>query len=213
MGTPGRLGSSVTVSVGDGANVGGVNFSLTSGSGILGGISGRLILPCSALGNFLAMGAPQVEAYNGSGILVGASQSSLFGVGSCPSLGYTVDGLPAGQVLLRVRDYPADPFNPQFESTGEFVDELYNDIVCVTSDCDVTRGTPVTVTSGSVTAGVDFDLARGKSISVPGAGAAFGGPAPSLSVFDERGVPLVSVVRRNLFASPEIVASPRELIS
>ena len=109
---------------------------------------------------------------------------------------------------LRVRDYPADPFNPQFESTGEFVDELYNDIVCVTSDCDVTRGTPVTVTSGSVTAGVDFDLARGKSISVPGAGAAFGGPAPSLSVFDERGVPLVSVVRRNLFASPEIVGLP-----
>jgi hypothetical protein len=109
---------------------------------------------------------------------------------------------------LRVRDFPSDPFNPFFESTGDFVDELYNDIVCVTTDCDVRRGTPVTVTAGSVTAGVDFDLAWGKSFFVPGPGASSGNQAPSLSVFDERGVPLVNVVRRNLFTSPEIVGLP-----
>jgi hypothetical protein len=202
-------GNSITVPVGDGENVGGVNFSLAIGEGMTGGISGRLTVQCSGpLGGILPL--PIVEAYSSSGVAVGAATYNPDPVpfGSCPSGSYAFAGLAPGQYYLRARDVPSDPFNPFFASTGDLIDELYNDIVCVTSDCDVTRGTPVIVTAGSVTPGVDFDLAWGKSFSVPGPGASSGSQAPSFSVFDERGVPLVNVVRRNLFISPEIVGLP-----
>ncbi len=77
-----------------------------------------------------------------------------------------------------------------FPEGGDLIDELYNDIVCVASDCDVRRGTPVAVTAGSTTSGVDFALDRGASIDVF--------PTPPLSIFDARGVELVSVVRQNI---------------
>ena len=57
-------------------------------------------------------------------------------------------GLPAG-------DYYARTFND-----SGFVDELYDDIPCP-GGCTVTTGTPITVSSGATTSGVDFGLAQG----------------------------------------------------
>ncbi|HSL84861.1 MAG TPA: carboxypeptidase regulatory-like domain-containing protein, partial [Thermoanaerobaculia bacterium] len=49
-------------------------------------------------------------------------------------------------------------------STSAHVDELYDDLACVPF-CDVTTGTPIAVTAGADTPGVDFALVLGGSIS------------------------------------------------
>ena len=44
-------------------------------------------------------------------------------------------------------------------SQSRFQDELYDDLPCPLGSCDVTAGTPVPVSFGTTTAGIDFELA------------------------------------------------------
>ena len=169
------------VAVGSGALVTGINFSLATG----GAISGRVTC---APGSVRVAG-PQIHAYSASGLLVRTIQVQTDALG-CSSSDYLIEGLPTGQYFLLARDVPQDPVNIMLPEGGDLIDELYNDVVCVAADCDVRRGTPVAVTAGSTTSGVDFALARGASIDVF--------PTPPLSIFDARGVELVSVVRQNI---------------
>ena len=69
--------------------------------------------------------------------------------GTCST--YTIDQLPAGQYYLLARDFPSIPFGTR-PFGGVFIDKLYGDVVCMTVDCDVRRGIPVTVTAGQTTA-------------------------------------------------------------
>ncbi len=169
------------IAVGSGAPVTGINFSLAPGGAISGHVT---CAPGSA-----RVAGPQIHAYSASGALVRTIQVQTNALG-CSSSDYAIEGLPTGQYFLLARDVPQDPVNIMFPEGGDLIDELYNDIVCVTSDCDVRRGTPVAVTAGSTTSGVDFALDRGASIDVF--------PTPPLSIFDARGVELVSVVRQNI---------------
>jgi protocatechuate 3,4-dioxygenase beta subunit len=62
------------------------------------------------------------------------------------------DGLPDGQYFLRT-------------SNGKgYVDELYPDIPCMAGLCSVTLGTPIEVTTGQSTPGIDFSLDPGGRI-------------------------------------------------
>ena len=175
----GCSGTPAGLAVAPGATVTGIDFSLSVG----GVISGRVT--CTPGGG---IAGPEIHAYTASGVLVRTIQVPTNALG-CSSSDYTIDGLPTGQYFLLARDVPQDPVNILLPSGGDLIDEVYNDLVCVTSDCDVRRGTPVPVTAGSTTSGVDFALVRGASIDV--------WPTPPLAIFDARGVELVSVVRQN----------------
>jgi hypothetical protein len=208
---PGVAGvPSTTVVVAEGADVTGITLSLPN----TGGISGRVNLPCPSHVAGLILGTPQVEIYTSGGASVGVAVNdpvmvSTAPAASCPSFNFSLSGLPAGQYYVVIRDTPSDPFNPFFASTGDLINELYNDIVCVTADCDVTRGTPVTVSAGAVTSGVTLDLAFGGSIAVSGsATVTMGVGFAPLDIFDSRGVPLTLALRRNLFALTEFVGLP-----
>ena len=63
----------------------------------------------------------------------------------------TGQGLPAGNYFVRTNN-----------SLG-YVNEVYNNITCV--PCNVTTGTPVAVTAGATTSGINFALATGGRIS------------------------------------------------
>jgi hypothetical protein len=175
----GCSGTPAGLAVAPGATVTGIDFSLSVG----GVISGRVT--CTPAGG---IAGPEIHAYTASGVLVRTIQVPTNALG-CSSSDYTIDGLPTGQYFLLARDVPQDPVNILLPSGGDLIDEVYDDLVCVTSDCDVRRGTPVPVTAGSTTSGVDFALVRGASIDV--------WPTPPLAIFDARGVELVSVVRQN----------------
>lgn len=49
-------------------------------------------------------------------------------------------------------------------NSDAFLDELYDNIICVGSFCDITTGSPIQVTLGSVTPGIDFVLEKGGTI-------------------------------------------------
>ena len=61
------------------------------------------------------------------------------------------DGLPAGTYYART-----------WNSLG-MIDELWDNITCL--ECDVTTGTPIAVTVGTTTPGIDFALAQGGLIA------------------------------------------------
>ncbi len=65
---------------------------------------------------------------------------------------YVVDRLPSGQYFVVAYDMP------------EHIGELYDNIQCFDLQCDVTTGTPVSVTLGQTTSGINFALDRGGSI-------------------------------------------------
>ncbi len=202
----GAVNPSTTVVVTDGADVGGITLSLPN----TGGLSGRVNLPCFPNPVGLVLSAPQVEVYTSAGTSVGMAVSDppmvpTMPPSGCPTFTFALSDLPAGQYYLVLRDTPGDPFNPFFASTGDLINELYDDIVCVTADCDVTRGTPVTVAAGAVTSGVTFDLVFGGSIGL--IGSVMSGFVP-LEIFDSRGVPLTFALRRNLFSFHQFVGLP-----
>ena len=203
----GCAGTPASVVVGPGATVSGIDFALATG----GSITGRIDLPCSSpLSSGGLLGPPALEVYSKSGVLLqtAASTPPFVHLTGCPSFTYTINGLSTGQYYLLLRDYPSDPFNPFFASSGDLIDELYGGIECVAADCDVRRGAPVSVTAGGLTAGIDFQPRGGLSFALDEAPASQGGAAPEVTLFDARGVPLVWVLRRNLFARPEFVGIP-----
>lgn len=89
---------------------------------------------------------------------------------------YKATGLVTGAYFARVFNY------------DQYVDELYNDIPC-SNGCDILSGTPISVTNGAETPGIDFTLEPGGSISGTITSAETGNPLSDLSVriFDSNG--------------------------
>jgi hypothetical protein len=98
-----------------------------------------------------------VEVYDGEGTRVLSGNSTGSGT-------YTLSGVPSGTYFATCSD-------PSRTHVLELWDEV--DLPC--PPCDVTTGTPITVTEPSPTTGIDFDLANGGRISgtvtVEGSGA------------------------------------------
>ena len=108
------------------------------------------------------LGSVNVDVYDTSGFWWDSAYTDASG-------NYTTGILPAGTYYTRT-----------YNSSG-YVDELYNDILCL-GYCDVTEGTPITVTAGSTTSGIDFALDEGGMISGTVTDAATSGPLQDISI-------------------------------
>ena len=90
------------------------------------------------------MGGVTVEIYNSSGILVTSVLTDATGI-------YTTRAnLPTGTYYARA-----------INNKG-YITKLYNNVTCLA--CDVTTGTPVSVTAGATTPGINFALETGGRI-------------------------------------------------
>jgi hypothetical protein len=205
----GCAGTPTPVPVAPGANVTAIDFSLALGGAISGTITCEI-----GPGDFVAI--PRIYAYSATGTLVRdvfpGPQLGLPPPGGsrfmCTSHSYTIPGLPTGPYYLLARDRAFPKPSDLFPAGGMLIDELYNDIICVTADCDVRKGTPVTVTAGTVTSGIDFSLAVGAALSVPVEPPDPSEPEPALAIFDARGVPLVEAVIQGAGPSDTFVGLP-----
>ncbi|MEZ5332547.1 MAG: carboxypeptidase-like regulatory domain-containing protein [Thermoanaerobaculia bacterium] len=104
----------------------------------------------------------RVSAYDANGSLESTAFTSTDG-------SYTIDGLDDGALFVRTR------------FASPFLDELWDDHPC-SPDCDETEGDQVSVKSGAVTAGVDFALPLGGSLTGRIRDAATGLPLASYDV-------------------------------
>jgi len=120
----------------DGAETSGIDFALELAGGIRGTVTDE------ATGDPLADGS--VHLYDDNGDYAGSAGSDGQGI-------YRFNQLMPGI-------YYAQVYNQ------DYFDELYDDIPCE-DGCDPTTGTPITVTSGTLTSGIDFPLQLGGSIS------------------------------------------------
>ena len=129
--------SGTAVSVTAGMTTSGINFALNAGGRIAGTVTSS------------ATSAPltnvSVEIFDASGF--GVSGGFTDGSGNYISS----KGLTPGTYFARTRN-----------SQG-YIDEVYNNINCL--DCNPTSGTPITVTAGATTSGINFALATGGRIS------------------------------------------------
>ena len=124
------------VSVTAGTTTTGINFGLTTSGSISGTVT-------DASSGAVLAGAG-VAVYNSSGGFGGYFTTNASGV-------YTAGGLATGSYYVRTSN-----------ALG-YVDELYDNLTCAGLSCSVTTGTPVSVTTGATTSGIDFALGtRGK---------------------------------------------------
>jgi hypothetical protein len=130
--------SGTAISVTAGATTTGINFGLARG----GRISGTVTDAFTAL----PLVGVSVYVYSASGNQVTSGYTDSSGVYT------TYNGLPSGTYYARTRN-----------SQG-YIDEVYNNIACPLSVCTVTSGTPIAVTVGTTTTGIDFGLALGGRI-------------------------------------------------
>ncbi len=86
-----------------------------------------------------------VEAYNANSQRVGAAETDALGR-------YRITGLGTGSYFVRT-------------VSSSHLNELYNNLPCPLSSCEIPSGTPVAVTVGRVTSGIDFTLERLGAIS------------------------------------------------
>ncbi len=115
----------------------------------------------------------RVWVYDASGISQGSTYTDALGT-------YTVSGLGTGMY-----------FAVTYNITDGYIDELYIDKPCFSPwNCRVTSGTPIAVTDGVETSGIDFALAVGKSISGRVWEGGTFGPLPGIGVsaWDESGI-------------------------
>jgi len=170
----GAPSAAATVTVAAGALTAGVDFDLAPGGAIAGTIAHDL--------PFLGYGgiSLQVAAYNAAGeqVRVVSFDGAL---DSTSPRTYTIDGLAPGTYFVRALNTATTGSSPWFFWGGVLVEEIYGRGPCVTVDCDVTRGTPVAVTAGAVTGGVNFSLKRGGRLT---------GAVGGAQLYDARGVPL-----------------------
>ena len=126
-----------------------VDFSLAKEGLITGTV--RRAADATGIGNLL------INVYNASTSFVKSAVTASDGT-------YVVTGLATGSYLARASVGDGTP-TPPFD----FVTELYGGIPCPRlapeSDCRIASGTPIAVTAGSFTAGIDFALDKGASIS------------------------------------------------
>ncbi|MEM7354654.1 MAG: carboxypeptidase regulatory-like domain-containing protein, partial [Acidobacteriota bacterium] len=102
-----------------------------------------------------------------------------------PTGNYTVTGLPSGEYFALAG------------FSTNFITELYADQPCPDSNCDLALGTPVAVTLGEVTTGIDFSLDLGGSLAGTVTDKATGEPLVEADVrfFDAQGQPIGGIAR------------------
>ena len=127
-------GTPITVTAG--STTTGINFTLAAGGRISGAVTDSA--------TSLPVGGVTVEIYNSSGILVTSVLTDASG-------NYTTRAaMPTGSYYVRA-----------INNVG-YLTELYNNVTCL--ECDVTTGTPVSVTAGATTTGINFALDAGGRI-------------------------------------------------
>ncbi len=109
-----------------------------------------------------------VVIHNSNSVEVCSEWTSSAGVYSCA-------GLAAGSYYVRTSVWASS-------ASRGYVDELYDGVACPFETCPVTSGTPVPVTAGALTTGIDFSLAPGGRISGTVTDAATGLPLSSAAV-------------------------------
>jgi len=126
------------VGVTSGSTTTNIDFALVLG----GSISGTVTVD----GSGTPLDTGYVRIYDASGDSVTTATPNASG-------GYeTIEGLPSGTYYAQARSFEG------------YLEELYDDIPCVFG-CTTTDGTPILVTEGSPTTGIDFELAEGGGIS------------------------------------------------
>ena len=127
------------VTVGASGVTGGIDFDLAPG----GTITGRVTATATGLG----IANARIRVYTVAGSSIGNAYTDSNG-------DYTFSiGLPTGNYVALV-----------YQTSG-FVDEIYNNKVCVNARCDRSTGTPISVTAGVPTTGIDFALDAGGFVS------------------------------------------------
>lgn len=119
------------IQVTTGETTSGINFSLDEG----GRFSGRIVDADSNL----PIGV-SVDLYDSTGQFINGNGSDADGH-------YEIPGLVTGNYFAVAGDH-YDCYH----------DEVYDDVPCSDEDCPVTGGTPIAVTTGQTTSGIDFDL-------------------------------------------------------
>lgn len=109
-----------------------INFSLVEG----GRFSGRI----TDANNNLSTGPILVVLYDSTGQWINSYRSDADGY-------YEIPGLVTGNYFAVAGD--------RYDC---YHDEIYDDIPCSDDDCPVTDGTPIAVTTGQMTSGIDFAL-------------------------------------------------------
>jgi 5-hydroxyisourate hydrolase-like protein (transthyretin family) len=146
--------SGVPISVAGGVT-GGIHFALARGGRVSGTVTdGSTGLPLVGV---------WVRIYDGAGNIASYDTTDASGA-------YTTEAVPAGTYYART------------SNSAGYMDELYDNIPCAAGVCTVTSGSPVTVTAGSTTGGVDFALAGGGRISGTVTDAATGLPLAGVQV-------------------------------
>lgn len=131
-------GTAVTVSFA--SETSGIDFNLKSGGKIAGNVEVAITQQ--------PIEYAEVDVYNSSGDLVSYAYTDSSGNYE------TVDALTTGNYFVVGGIY-----------IDEYVSELYNNIPCPGGySCNPASGTPVAVTEGATTSGIDFDLEAGGSI-------------------------------------------------
>ena len=141
------------ITVAAGATTSGIDFALTAGGIVTGTVTNA------------ATGAPIVNAT----VLI-LSSDGFFGVGAFTDTSgnyKTTDGLPTGTYYARTESL-------------SFVNKLYNNFTC--APCDERTGTPITVTAGATTSGINFSLSQGGRISGRITNAATAAPLSGINV-------------------------------
>jgi hypothetical protein len=138
------VGCNVTASGGTlvpvtaGVNTPNINFALATGGRISGTIT-------NANGGAPLQGVT-AGVFNSSGVGMGGTNTSASGV-------YTSFAVPAGTYFVRTNN------------TLGFINELFDNISCPATSCNVTTGTPINVTVGAITPNINFALTAGGAIS------------------------------------------------
>jgi hypothetical protein len=138
------LGCNITtatpIAVTVGATTSGINFALLPGGSITGTVTDA--------GTAAPLANVTVEIASSAGAFVVGAATNASGV-------YTVGGLPAGSYFART-----------FVSTAQnYLDEAYNNIPCALGACVITTATPIAVSVGATTSGINFALQPGGTIT------------------------------------------------
>ncbi|MGB5657857.1 MAG: hypothetical protein WBO54_00105, partial [Thermoanaerobaculia bacterium] len=127
-----------SIGVTSGSTTTGIDFALVLGGSIFGSVT--------VDGSGVPLDTGYVRIYDDTGDTLLSAYPEASG-------GYeTAEGLPSGTYFAHARSFEG------------YVEELYDDIPCAFG-CTATEGTPILVTEGSPTTGIDFELAEGGGIS------------------------------------------------
>ena len=170
--TPCDVTSGTEIFVTAGETVSEINFALAPGGRISGNVRD------------MVTSAPIEDVF--VGIFDSSGQLVIFPLTDASGNYITGEGLPTGTYFVRT-----------FSPLG-YVNELYNDIQCL--NCQIFSGTPVAVTEGATTSGINFGLQLGGRISGSVTNAVSAGPlqAVSVRIYNQGGTHVASSVTNEL---------------